>query len=153
MLFIEVIEKANKALDELMAAVEGIPNKEITTPKSIGEWSVKDTLAHIIVWEEEAAKAFEIWKLGIEPDWLHIKDLDEFNDTTVKERRRLSLSKVKEQLQMVHNGVIENIKSVPENEYVNRGGVPQWLITLITIHIEEHMEKIIAYKNSLENKT
>jgi hypothetical protein len=153
MLFTEVIEKANKALNDLMAAIEGIPNKEITTPNSIGEWSVKDTIAHIIVWEEEAAKAFETWKLGIEPDWLHIRDLDEFNNTTVKERRRLSFSKVKEQLQMVHHGIIENIKSVPEDEYLSRGGVPKWLITLMTFHIEEHIEKIIAYKNSLENKT
>ncbi len=153
MLFTELIEKANKIVDDLMAVIEEMDNKEITASKTIGEWSVKDTLAHITIWEEEAAKAFEIWKLGIEPDWLHIKDLDEFNNTTVKERRRLSLSKIKEQLRMVHNGVIENIKSVSEDEYLNRGGIPKWLIILITSHIDEHTAKIKAYKNSLKGRT
>lgn len=152
MLFTELIEKATRTIDDLMTVIDGMQSKEITAPRTIGEWSVKDALAHITIWEEEAAKAFEIWKLGIEPDWLHIKDLDEFNNTTVKERRRISLSKIKEQLRMVHHGVIENLKSVPEDEYLNRGGVPKWLITLITSHIDEHVEKIKAYKNSLEIK-
>jgi hypothetical protein len=150
MLVTELIEKANKSLAGLIECIEDIPNQELISPKTIGEWSIKDVLSHITIWEEEAAKAFEIWKIGIEPDWSHIADLDEFNNTTVKQKRRSSVAKVIEQLKFVHNGVLENIHSVPESEYNNRGGVPRWLVDLITSHIDEHAEKIIKYKNSLE---
>ena len=52
-------------------------------------------------------------------------------------------------LALVHNGVIENLKSVSDEEYHKRGGVPKWLITLITSHVEKHAERIEAFKNSL----
>jgi len=133
----------------LLGAIEDIPPAEMTAPRTIGAWSIKDVLSHITVWEEEGAKAFEIWKVGVEPDWSHITDLDEFNDTTVKQHRKLSLTRVLEQLRLIHNGVLGNIKSVPDAEYVSRGGVPSWLVELVSTHIDEHAARIIAFKNTL----
>jgi len=146
----EVVERANKSIDTLFETVESISSQEQAVPKAIGDWSVKDILNHITIWEEEAARAFEIWKVGIEPDWSHIADLDKFNDETVKQRRKLPLAKIKTQLQLIHNGVIENLKSVPDEIFIKRGRIPKWLITLITSHIEEHTVKITNYANSLE---
>jgi len=146
----EFVERANKSLDNLMQTIEDVPSEDMAIRESIGKWSVKDVLNHIIVWEEEAAKAFEIWKIGIEPDWLHITDLDEFNNSTVEKRRRTPLSKIIKHLQLVHNGVIENIKSVADSEYNNRGGIPGWLETLLTTHIDEHTDRIKAFKYSLQ---
>jgi len=150
MLLTELVERANKSLDNLLQTIENIPPGNMAIPESIGKWSVKDVLNHIIIWEEEAAKAFEIWKIGIEPDWLHITDLDEFNNSTVEKRRKIPLSKIMEQLQLVHNGVIENIKSVADSEYNSRGGIPGWLKTLITTHINEHTNRIEIFKCSLQ---
>ncbi|MCP4583265.1 MAG: ClbS/DfsB family four-helix bundle protein [candidate division Zixibacteria bacterium] len=147
----EVVERANKSFNKLIETIESISSQEQAAPKAIGQWSVKDILNHITIWEEEAAKAFEIWKVGIEPDWSHIADLDIFNDETVKQRRKMPLAKIKDQLQLIHNGVIENLKSVPDEVFIKRGGVPKWLITLLTSHIEEHAVKIMDYIKSLES--
>jgi hypothetical protein len=152
MVVTEVVEKANKALENLLGAVESLPAETHSVPKAIGEWSIKDMLAHLIAWEEEAARAFEIWKIGVEADWSHIKDIDEFNAQSVKDRRKVSFSKVLEQLQLVHGGIIDNLKTVSDSEYSRRGGVPRWLANLIIDHLNEHTEKIIAYKSSLEPK-
>ena len=152
MLLTELVEKANESLSLLIQSTEGLYQGDMVIPNSIGKWSIKDVITHITVWEEEAAKAFEIWKVGIEPDWNYINDLDEFNNANVKQRRKISLSKVIDQLQMVHNGVIENIKSVSDDEYINRGGIPKWLVNLITSHLDEHVEKINNYKYALENR-
>jgi hypothetical protein len=149
----EVLEKANAALNSLLAVVEDMPADSLTSPKTIGEWSVKDVLAHITVWEEETAKAFVIWKIGVEPDWGHIKDLDEFNNSTVKDRRKQTLPKIIEQLKLAHNGVMDNVKSMSDADIKKRGGVPKWLVTQITMHINEHTERIIAYKSTFQPKT
>lgn len=146
MVVTEVVEKANKALENLMSAVESLPAESHSVPKAIGEWSIKDMLAHLIAWEEEAAKAFEIWKIGVEPDWNHIKDIDEFNAQAVKERRKVAFPKIMEQMRLVHDGIIDKLKSVSDAEFSKRGGVPRWLVNLIIDHLEEHTEKIIAYK-------
>lgn len=146
----EVVGRAKKSIENLHEVIEDIDPQIIASPGLIAEWSVKDILNHIIIWEEEAARAFEIWKVGIEPDWSHIEDLDEFNNRTVEERRKLPLSKIREQLPMVHNGVIENLKSVPDEEFIKRGGVPKWLIILLTAHIDCHAERIAEFKKSLQ---
>jgi hypothetical protein len=147
----EVVEKANKSITELFKVIDDMAPQDLAASKTIGNWSVKDVLNHLTIWEEEAAKAFEIWKVGIEPDWSHISDLDKFNDTTVKERRKNNLTKIKSQLQLIHNGVIENIKSVSDEEYAKRGGAPKWLANLITDHVAEHTARIIEYKKTLEH--
>jgi hypothetical protein len=145
----EVVERAKKSFEKLQHTIEDIDPQLMASPSTIGEWSVKDVLNHIIIWEEEAAKAFEIWKVGIEPDWSHIADLDEFNGNTVEERRKTSLSKIREQLSLVHYGVLENVKSVPDEEYIKRGGVPKWLIILLTAHVDGHTERILEFKKSI----
>jgi hypothetical protein len=146
----DVLERATAALNRLISTVEDIPIDAMTSPKTIGEWSVKDVLAHITCWEEESAKAFQVWKIGIEPDWSHIGDLDEFNNSSVKERRKQSLGKIIEQLKTVHKGVMDKIKSVPEADMTRRGGIPKWLETQITEHIEEHIDKILAFKSTVQ---
>lgn len=150
MLVTEVIERANKSLDNLFQALEGIEPQEMTIPNLIGQWSIKDVLNHLIIWEEEAAQALEIWKVGIEPDWSHIVDLDRFNNDTVGQRRGIPLSKIRNQLQMVHHGILENIKSVADDEFKRRGGIPKWLTTLLTSHIDGHTERIVQYKETLQ---
>lgn len=149
MLVTEVVEKARNSFEKLQKEIEDIDPRIIATPNTISEWSIKDVLIHLLVWEEEAAKAFEIWKVGIEPDWSHIDDLDEFNNQTVTERRKTPLSKIRSQLPMVHYGVLENVKSVADDEYIKRGGVPKWLTLLLTAHIDGHAKRIVEYKNSL----
>jgi len=151
MLITEIVEKANKSINELFEIIDDMSPQDLAAAKAIGNWSVKDILNHLTIWEEEAAKAFEIWKVGIEPDWSHIRDLDQFNDITVKDRRKNNLTKIKSQLQLIHNGVIENIKSVSDEEYAKRGGAPKWLTNLITTHIGEHTARILEYKKTLEH--
>ena len=150
MLVTEVVERASRSLVNLQQAVEDIDPQTMALPNTIGDWSVKDVLSHLIVWEEEAAKAFEIWKVGINPDWSYIEDLDAFNNKTVVERRKVQLSKIKSQLEMVHGGVLENIKSVTDEEFIKRGGVPKWLIILMTKHVDDHTARIIEFKRTLD---
>lgn len=152
MVVTEVVEKANKALVNLLAAVESLPAESHSVPKAIGDWSIKDLLAHLIAWEEEAARAFEIWKIGVNPDWSHIKDIDEFNAQAVKDRRKVAFPKIVEQLQLVHGGLIDNLKSVSDSEFSKRGGVPRWLANLLIDHLDEHAEKVIAFKGEFESK-
>lgn len=149
----ELVERANKSLQHFLGMIDGVSPNILTRPKSIGEWSVKDIINHLAIWEEETARAFETWKIGIEPDWSHIEDLDKFNQESVNSRRRWPINKAIEQLKTIHNGLIENIKNLSDAEISRRGGLPHWLCTQITSHIDEHAERVAAFIGQVESRS
>ncbi|KPK22792.1 MAG: hypothetical protein AMJ70_05055 [Dehalococcoidia bacterium SG8_51_3] len=60
-------ERALAKLEEewqaLLQTWEGLPENMILQPGAVGYWSVRDVMAHIPTWEEEAMKALPLsWK-------------------------------------------------------------------------------------------
>ena len=41
-----------------------LPERAILKPRTQGKWSVKDTFAHIVAWEEEGARRLELIRCG-----------------------------------------------------------------------------------------
>jgi len=49
----ELLDDLKVARAELLSAIEGLSEQETVCPGVVGEWSVKDTLAHIAAWDKE----------------------------------------------------------------------------------------------------
>ena len=66
-------------------------------PGVTGAWSVRDTLAHVTSWEEEALKHLPlILKGGTPPRYsVHHGGIDAFNARMTEQKRNLSLSEVR----------------------------------------------------------
>jgi hypothetical protein len=84
----------------------------------MGEWSVKEILAHVTTWEEEALKHLPlILSGGRPPRYSQFGGLDAFNARTTEQKRSLSLSEILRQLDETHRRLIDYIQSVPEEHY------------------------------------
>ena len=81
--------------------VEGLSEEQMTSPATIGggDWSAKDLLAHITIWEEEAIDTVADIRRGQEPRierYFREGDagVDRFNQESMAAVRQLSIGEV-----------------------------------------------------------
>ena len=89
-----------KQLDTVWAAFKeshaGLSDSQLTEPGVTGHWSVKDIIAHVTWWEEEALKHLPLIIQGGRPPRYSIQygGIDAFNAQMTEQTRGLSLSDV-----------------------------------------------------------
>ncbi len=112
-----------KQLDKAWAAIKesyaGLSDALMTEPGVTGDWSVKDILAHITTWEEEALKYLPLIIEGRRPPRYSVKygGINAFNAQMTEQKRGLSLSDVLKQLDETHHRLIDYIHRAPEDQF------------------------------------
>ena len=109
-------------LDEAWVALKdsyaGVSDPRLTEAGVTGDWSVKDILAHVTTWEEEALKYLPlILESGHPPRYVKYGGIDAFNATMTERKRGLSVSEVLRQLDDTHRRLVDFVQSVPEEEF------------------------------------
>jgi hypothetical protein len=116
----QLLKKIDEAWAMFQAAYLGLSDGQMTEPGVTGDWSVRDVLANVTVWEEEALKYLPLILDGGEPPHYSVKygGIDAFNALMLEQKRKLSLSQVLDQLTATHRRIVNYIESVPEKEFV-----------------------------------
>ena len=84
----------------------------------MGEWSVKDILAHVTTWEEEALKYLPLIRtFGRPPRYIQYGGIDAFNAQMAEQKRETALSEILRQLDETHRRLIDYLQSVPEEHF------------------------------------
>jgi hypothetical protein len=106
-----------KAWSAFQDSYAGLSDAELLEPGVTGAWSVRDILVHVTTWEEEALKHVPLILQGGTPPRYSVAygGIDAFNARTTEEKRNLSLSQVRRQLETTHQRVIDLIVRVPED--------------------------------------
>jgi hypothetical protein len=91
----------------------------LTEPGVVGDWSVKDIIAHVTWWEEEALRHLPPIIAGERPPRYSTTygGIDAFNAMMAEQKRDLSLSDVLRQQHETHRRLVEFIQSVPEDQF------------------------------------
>ena len=101
-----------KQLDKAWAAIKesyaGLSDSQLTEPGVTGDWSVKDIIAHVTWWEEEALKHLPLILRGGRPPQYSRQygGIDAFNAQMTEQKRGLSLADVLRQLEETHRRLI-----------------------------------------------
>ncbi len=90
----EMLEHLIRAREELLAAIEGLSETEMTMLPVAGVWTIKDILAHISGWAAWDLAGIGNILAGERPDFSAIQDVDTFNGRLVAERSTWSLDQV-----------------------------------------------------------
>lgn len=103
---------------DLEASYAGLSEAEMTRPGIAGDWSVRDILAHVSWWEEEALEHLPTILAGGRPPryadaW---GGIDAFNAAMTERWRALSLAEVIERQRATHARLVEYLETVPEEE-------------------------------------
>ncbi len=108
-----------KRLDTAWAALQesyaGLPDSRLTEPGAMGDWSVKDLLAHVTTWEEEALKHLpRVLEGGRPPRYsTTYGGIDAFNALTTEQKRDIPFSDVLAQRDDVHRQLVEYVRGAP----------------------------------------
>jgi hypothetical protein len=117
------VEKLLKRLDTawtaFTASYAGLPDAQLMEPGVADDWSVKDILAHVTTWEEEALKHLPLIIAGGRPPRYAAAygGIDAFNARMTERKRGLSLADVRRQLDETHLRLIAFIESAPAGQF------------------------------------
>jgi hypothetical protein len=113
----QLLAQLDSAWAALHAAYAGLSDARMMAPGVAGDWSVKDVLAHVSTWEEEALKYLPlIAEGGTPPRYASYGGLDAFNAQMTEARRAMSLAEVLRHLDETHSRLIAYLEYVPEEQ-------------------------------------
>jgi hypothetical protein len=114
----QLLKKLDLAWAEVKESYAGLSDSQATEPDVAGDWSVKDILAHLTPWEEEALRYLPVITEGRRPPrYITYGGIDAFNAQTTEQKRDLSLPEVLRQLDETHDRLIDYLQSVPEEQF------------------------------------
>lgn len=119
------VEKLLIRLDAAWTAFKesyaGLTDAQLLEPGVTGDWSVRDIIAHVTTWEEEALKHLPLIIAGGRPPRYSTSygGIDAFNARTTEQKRGLSLADVRGQQEDIHRQLVDFIRDAPEDQFAH----------------------------------
>ena len=116
----QLLTRLDKAWEAFNESYAGLSDARLMEPGVTGAWSVRDILAHVTTWEEEALKHLPLILKGGTPPRYSVRygGIDAFNALMTEQKRALSLSEVRAQSAATHGRLVDFIGSAPERHLV-----------------------------------
>ena len=130
----------------LSSTMYGLSEVELTTKGAVGEWSVKDIMAHIGRWEEICFDELQKNLRG-EQSIEDYRDALAYNDRWEAELQSLTFPETIELFETSHYrlfGLLSSLKPEQWNSYVRA-----WVRGSTWHHFEEHSEQIRVWRAGL----
>lgn len=114
----QLLERLDLAWEAFTESYAGLSDAELMEPGVTGAWSVRDIIAHVTWWEEEALTHLPVILAGGRAPRYSATHggIDAFNARMTEQRQDLSLPEVLRQRDDVHRRLIALIESVPDDE-------------------------------------
>ncbi len=145
------VEKLLIRLDTAWTALKesyaDLPDSRLIEPGVVGDWSVKDILAHVTTWEQVALKHLPLIVAGgTPPRYVTYGGIDAFNARMTEQKRGLSLSEVRMQLDATHRRLVDFIQSAPEVQVARETRFRRRLRLDTYSHYPQHAEGIWEWR-------
>ena len=144
-----LFQRIDAAWQELQDAIDGLSEESMLAPGAIGEWSVRDLLAHVATWEEEALKALPIIVEGGKlPRYASQGGIDAFNARQQEAKRHLSLQRLLQEMNAAHQRLLALVDRVPESAYATEGRFLRRLRLDAISHWRSHAQDVRRWRAS-----
>lgn len=150
----EAVARMAQSRSRTLAFLTRIPESEIIRRRTSGKWSIKDTLAHIVAWEEVAVMRLEQIMRGAAGEvvfYEDIKEADRFNARAVRHARSIPRDALLRGMEKVRARLIKRLLSLDPGELDNqahRYAVVEWLPELAWTHEQSHLRRMQSWWNS-----
>ena len=111
----QLLARLDVAWRDFEASYAGLSDAELLVPGVTGAWSVRDIIAHVTWWEEEALEHLPLVLDGGRPPRYSVRygGIDAFNALMTERRRHLPLAAVLRQHDEVHARLLAYLGTVP----------------------------------------
>ena len=144
----QLLKRLDRAWEALKASYVGLSDSELLEPGVTGTWSVRDIIAHVTCWEEEALTHLPLILAGGTPPRYSVTygGIDAFNAQMTAQKRVLSLSEVLRQRDETHRRLIDFLQSVPQDQIARETRFRRRLRLDTYSHYPKHAEAIRQWR-------
>ena len=150
----QLLSRVDEAWEALKASYAGLSDAELMEPGVTGAWSVRDLIAHVTWWEEEALTHLPLIRAGGKPPRYSVTHggIDAFNARMTEEKRGLSLAEVLRQRDATHAQLVELIESTPEDQFARETRFRRRLRLDAYGHYPKHAEAICRWREQRQSR-
>lgn len=140
----QLLKRLDKNWETLLKSYSGLSDYEMTQATGMEEWTVKDIIAHVTWWEEEALIHLPTILAGGKPPRYSVLygGIDAFNALMIEKKRKTSLSEVLRLRDETHHRLIDFLKKIPEDRFIPKTQFRHRLRLDTYSHYSKHAEAI-----------
>jgi hypothetical protein len=144
----QLLKRLDKAWGVFKESYAGLSASQLLEPGVAGAWSVRDILAHVTTWEEEALTHLPLILKGGKPPRYSVRygGINAFNAQMTEQKRSLSLPEVLRQLDETHRRLIDFIQSAPDDQFIGETRFRHRLRLDTYSHYPKHAEAIRQWR-------
>jgi hypothetical protein len=145
---VRLLSRLENAWRDFHESFAGLSDSQMMKPGVTGDWSVRDILAHVTTWEGEALKHLPTILKGDKPPRYSVTHggINGFNRIMTEQKRGLSLTDVRRELDDTHRRLIRLIESVPEEQFQTETPFRHRLRLDTYTHYSKHAEAIRKWR-------
>jgi DinB superfamily len=145
----DLIGRLERAWAALLESYHGLSDAELLEAGVTGDWSVRDLVAHITWWEEEALRHLPIVLAGGTPPRYATAHggIDAFNAKMTAQVRDRSLAEVLRHRDEVHRRLLAFIETVPEDRLSGKTRARRRLRLDTYAHYPKHAQAIRRWRD------
>ena len=149
----QLLIRLDKAWGEFQDSHAGLSPAQLIKPGVTGTWSVRDILAHVTTWEEEALKYLPVILRGETPPRYSAVygGIHGFNAQMAEQKQALSLEEVLQQLSQTHYRLVAFITGVPDEQFRSETRFLRRLRLDTYGHYPKHSRAIWAWRQKQSN--
>jgi len=146
----QVLKRLQQAWAAFQESYAGLSDAELMEPGVTGAWSVRDIIAHVTWWEEEALTHLPLVLAGGKPPRYSVTHggIDAFNARMTEQRKHVSLAQVLEQQDEVHRRLVAFVADVPDEQATGETRFRRRLRLDTYGHYPKHAAAIRAWRES-----
>ena len=151
-----VLERTDTARAELLKTITGLDEVTVTTLPVVGNWTIREVLAHLAGWATWHLGAMRQTLAGEPVDLAPLADREGFNVRWLDERGSRTMTEVLDELEETRVVLEELLRQLPEAEIFRGGHLagPQWdnlagWLRVIREHEEEHTAQLRAWRAAI----
>lgn len=145
------LNEIGAAWEDLHASFAGLTDEQLQEPGVVDDWSTRDILAHIAVWDGEALGVLpEIAAGRREEAYGDAEDIDAFNARKTEELRGMSLDDVRDLISKTHRQLLDYLRGIDRGDILadRVRTFHQRLAGDTWMHYPQHTESIRAFRES-----
>jgi DinB family protein len=145
----KVLQRLATAWKALLDSYADLSEGELLEPGVTGAWSVRDIIAHVTWWEEEALTHLPLVLAGGRPPRYSetYGGIDAFNAKMAEQRKALSLTEVLRQRDDVHRRLLSYLERVPDDQLAAETRVRRRLRLDTYGHYPKHAQAIRNWRD------
>ena len=144
----QLLTRIDEAWKRLQASFAGLTPLELMEPGVTGAWSIRDILAHVTTWEEEALRYLPLIAAGGTPPRYSTiyGGIDAFNARMTEAKRDLALPAVLHQMDDTHRRIVELVRTAHDTQITSETRFRHRLRLDTYSHYPGHAEAIRRWR-------